>query len=150
MIGTGKEAMCIKCHSAGESAYDEARTIHSALTNLDAAIARSDEILTRAANSGIEVGESKLALTEARDDLTKARVTIHAASADAVNQNVQAGLKVTQKTYQAGLDAMGELRHRRLGLVASVIAIIWVLIALMITIRKLESETAGPTKEAGR
>lgn len=150
MIGTGKEAMCIKCHSAGESAYDEARTIHSALTNLDAAIARSDEILTRAANSGIEVGESKLALAEARDDLTKARVTIHAASADAVNQNVQAGLKVTQKTYQAGLDAMGELRHRRLGLVASVIAIIWVLIALMITIRKLESETAGPTKEAGR
>ena len=124
--------------------------MHSALVNLDAAIARSDEILNRVANSGIEVGESKLALAEGRDDLTKARVTIHSVSADAVNQNVQAGLKVTQKTYQAGLDAMAELRHRRLGLLASLVAIIWVLIALVITIRRLESQMAGPTNEAGR
>lgn len=150
MIGTGKDAICVKCHSPGESAYDQAGTMHTALVNLDAAIARSDELLTRAANSGVEVGASKLALTEARDDLTKARVTIHAASADAVNQNIQAGLKVTQKTYQAGLDAMAELRHRRMGLMVSVVAIIWVLIGLAITIRKLESEPAGPTKDAGR
>jgi hypothetical protein len=151
---TDRASLCVNCLSVPIEVEGNlprrGGAMHSALVNLDAAIARSDEILTRAANSGVEVGESKLALAEARDDLTKARVTIHAASADTVNQNIQAGLKVTQKTYQAGLDAMNELRHRRMGLVVSVVAIIWVLLALLITIRKLESEPAGPAKEAGR
>jgi hypothetical protein len=149
MLGTGLGSMCVKCHSAGESAYAAAGTMYAGLIKLDQEIARSEEILARAANSGVEVGQTKLALTEARDDLTKARVTIHSVRVDAVDENIQAGLKVTQATWQAGLDAMAELRYRRTGLVVSLVTIGLVLIALALLIRRLESGDAKANKQAG-
>lgn len=142
-IGTGKDAVCVKCHSAGEPAYAEAGAMHDNLRNLDSAIMRSDEILNRAETSGVEVGEAQLALSEARDDLIKARVTIHSVQAKSVDQNIQAGLKVTQKTWQAGLNALAELRFRREGLAISLVIIVLVLIALALLIRKLESQKSG-------
>jgi predicted CXXCH cytochrome family protein len=139
MIGTGKDAVCTKCHSSGEPAYAAADKMHASLRKLDSEIARSDEILSRAETSGVEVGEARLALSEARDDLTKARVTIHSVQVAAVDQNIQAGLKVTQTTWQAGLSALAELKFRREGLAVSLIAIVLVVFALALLIRKIES-----------
>jgi predicted CXXCH cytochrome family protein len=147
MIGTGTSSVCVKCHSSGEPAYIAAETMHNGLVRLDEAIARSDEILSRAANSGIEVGETRLALAEARDDLTKARVAIHSVRVQATDEDIQAGLKVTQATWQAGLAAMQELRYRRRGLMVSLVAILLVLISLVLLIRRLESESSGANKK---
>jgi len=140
MIGTEKGAVCMKCHSSGEPAYAAAGAMHDELQKLDSEITRSDEILTRAETSGVEVGDAKLALSEARDDLTKARVTIHSVQAATVDENIQAGLKVTQKAWQAGLDALAELKYRREGLAVSLVAILLVLIGLALLIRKVESQ----------
>jgi predicted CXXCH cytochrome family protein len=140
LIGTGKGAICVNCHSSGAPAYASAGAMHDELRKLDGEIARSDEILARAEISGVEVGEAKLALSEARDDLTKARVTIHSVQAATVDQNIQAGLKVTQKTWQSGLAALAELKFRREGLAVSLGAILLVLIGLGLLIRKLESQ----------
>ena len=150
MIGTEKEAVCLKCHSAGDSGYNAAAGMHDGLVKLEDSIARSDALLTRAGTAGIEVGDAKLALSEARDDLTKSRVTVHAVRPPAVDQGIQAGLKVTDKTWQAGLDAMAELRYRRTGLVVACAAILLVLIALALLIRRLESEPPEVTKETGQ
>lgn len=139
MIGTGKGAICVTCHSEGEPGYAAAAAMHADLTKLNDEIGRSDEILSRAEKTGVEVSEAKLALAEAKDDLTKARVTIHSVRPEAVDQDVQAGLKVTQKTYQAGLSAMKESNYRRRGLAISIIAIVFVLIALALFIRKMEA-----------
>jgi predicted CXXCH cytochrome family protein len=149
MIGTEKGAICVTCHVVGDPGYLAAGTMHAGLVNLDAQIARSDQILTRAENSGVEVGESQLELAEARDDLTKARVTIHSVRVDAVDQNIQAGLQVTQKTWQAGLGALAELKYRRTGLTISLATIMLVLVAIGLLIRRLESKNADATKEPG-
>jgi hypothetical protein len=143
LIGTGTDAVCVKCHSSGESAYAAAAKMHEDLTGLSAAIARSKDILNRAETAGVEVGEAQLELSGAQDDLTKARVSIHSVEPPKVDQEIQAGLQVTQKTYQAGLNAMAELRYRRTGLVVSLIAIALVLVALGLLIRKLETQKQG-------
>jgi len=140
MIGTDKDAVCMKCHSSGEPAYTAAGAMHDELRKLDEEIARSDELLSRVEKSGVEVGEAKLALSEARNDLIKARVTIHTVQTATVDQIIQAGLKVTQKTWQEGLDALAELKFRREGLAVSLVAILLVLIGLALLIRKLESQ----------
>ena len=139
-ISTDKDAVCMKCHSSGEDGYTAAAAMHDELRKLDGEITRSEEILTRAATSGVEVGDARLALSDARDDLTKARVSIHSVQTATVDQNVQAGLKVTQKTWQAGLDALAELKYRREGLAVSIIAIVLVLFGIALLIRKLESQ----------
>lgn len=138
-IGTAEGSVCVKCHSAGEPGFDAAAKMHESLARLDSAIGRSDAILNRAELSGMEVGEAKLAQSEARDDLIKARVSIHGVQTAKVDQDVQAGLAVAQKTYQAGLAAMAERSYRRTGLFISLGITLIVLAGLALLIRRLES-----------
>lgn len=142
MIGTSAGSVCIHCHSEGDAGFVAAGTIHARLAELDAAMARSEDLLGRAERSGMEVSEAKLAQSEGRDYLIKARVELHAADAAKVDPDIQAGLKVAEKTYQAGQNAMAELSYRRKGLLVSVATIVLVLIGLFLMIRKLESRSA--------
>jgi hypothetical protein len=61
----------------------------------------------------MEVSEARLAQDQARDLLTKARVTIHSLRTDLVDQDIQAGLKIASKNLQAGKNAMIERNQRR-------------------------------------
>jgi hypothetical protein len=144
MIGTGRDAICMTCHTEGDAGSETAQKLHDGLVKLDAAISRSDEILGRAERSGMEVGEAKLAQSQARDDLTKARVEIHAVNYSRVDPEIQAGLKVAAQTYQAGQNALAELGYRRKGLFVSLVTIGLVLIGLFLMIRVIESKDNHP------
>ena len=131
------------CHSEGDAGAETAQKIHDSLVKLDSAIKQSDDLLGRAERSGMEVGESQLAEGEARDHLTKARVELHAVTFSRVDPEIQAGLKVTQKTWKQGEDALAELQYRRKGLIVSVITIFCVVIGLFLMIRKLEGNSSN-------
>jgi len=77
---------------------------------------------------------------QARDSLTKARVTIHSFQTDLVEQDIQAGLKIAGKDLQAGKDALRERNYRRIGLGVSVAAIFLVLLGLRLYIRQIEAK----------
>jgi predicted CXXCH cytochrome family protein len=139
MIGTGKDAVCLNCHSDGDPGYIGADGMHRSLQSLVTAITRSDEILGRAERSGMEVSQAKLEQAQARDALTKARVTIHSFDPKRVETDVAEGLKVADKTYLAGVAALQERDFRRVGLGVSLIAIVIVLIGLRLYIRKIET-----------
>jgi hypothetical protein len=87
----------------------------------------------------MEVSEARLAQDQARDSLTKARVTIHSFRTDLVDQDIQAGMKVAAKDLQAGKEAMIERDRRRAGLGISLIAIGIALAGLWLYIKKIES-----------
>jgi predicted CXXCH cytochrome family protein len=139
MMGTGKDAVCLNCHSSSDAGYAGADAIHKSLRNLAISIARSDEILGRAERSGMEVSQAKLEQAQARDALTKARVTIHSFDPQRVEADVGEGLKAADKTYAAGVAALQERDFRRLGLAISLIAIVIVLVGLRLYIRKIEA-----------
>ena len=138
MIGTAQGAVCMNCHVEGDKGSETAKALHDDLVNLDSSIARSGELLDRAERAGVEVGEAQLAQAEARNDLLKARVGIHAVREEAVKSDVDAGLKVTAAGLQAGRQALAEVQYRRKGLMVSVVIIIFVLIGLYLQIRKIE------------
>lgn len=140
MIGTGKESVCLNCHAPGDAGYQAAEKMYDQLVRLETSIARADEVLGRAERSGMEVSQAKLEQAEARDALTKARVTIHSFQMARVEADVQAGLKVAEKTYQAGQKALAERDYRRKGLAISLVTIVLVLVGLRLYIRQLESQ----------
>jgi hypothetical protein len=144
-IGTGKGAVCTNCHSQGDPGYVAAVKIHQGLTELKASIDRSDQILAKAESSGMEVSQAKLQLSNARDDLMKARVAVHNFQVAPVEKEIQAGMAVSERTYQAGLAALAERDYRRKGLAISLVVILVVVVALGMFIKKLES---GKTQEA--
>jgi hypothetical protein len=138
-LGTGPDAVCMQCHSPGD-ACDQARAgLHSALGQLDEAVKNADQALSVAESAGMEVSEARLGQDQARDSLTKARVTIHSFRTDLVDQDIQAGLKMAARNLQAGKQAMLERNHRRFGLGISLIAIGIALAGLRLYIKKIES-----------
>jgi len=138
-LGTGPEAVCMRCHTPGDRC-DQARVgLQGGLSRLDEAIKGADQILRVAESSGMEVSEARLGQDQARDSLTKARVTIHSFRTDLVDQDIQAGLKIASKNLQAGKGAMVERNQRRVGLGISLIAIGIVLVGLRLYIKKIES-----------
>jgi cytochrome c3-like protein len=138
-LGTGPEAVCLQCHTAGD-VCDRARAkMLSSLNRLDEAIKEADRVLVTAESSGMEVSEARLGQNEARDALTKARVTIHSFREDLIDQDIQAGLTIAAKNLKVGQKAMADRNYRRLGLGLSLIAIGIVLVGLRLYIKTIES-----------
>lgn len=129
----------MQCHTPGDSC-DQARAgLLSELTRLDEAIKGADQVLGVAESSGMEVSEARLGQNQARDWLTKARVTIHSFQKALVDQDIEAGLKIAAKNLQAGQKAMAERNYRRVGLGMSLIAIGLVLAGIHLYIKRIES-----------
>ncbi len=138
MIGTGPQAVCVNCHAQGDAGFTLADSVQKQFVATQAAIARSDEILTRAEQAGMEVSQPQLELIEARDRLTKARVTMHSFQAAKIDEDIKAARVVSDKTYDAGVKAMKERDYRRMGLGVSLLTIAFMLVGLRLVITEIE------------
>lgn len=139
MLGTGPQGVCMSCHKPGDVCDQARATILTGLTQLDRSIKEADLSLRTAESAGMEVGEARLAQDQAKDSLTKARVTIHSFQTALVNQDIQAGMKIAAQDEQAGREAMVERNHRRIGLGISLIAIAFMLIGIWLYIKSIEA-----------
>ncbi len=141
-LGSGPEGVCMQCHTPGDKC-DVARTeMLAGLTELNESIKNADRLLGVAESSGMEVSEARLQQDQARDSLTKARVTIHSFQPPLVHQDIQAGLTIAAKDLQAGKDALLERDYRRRGLGIAVIFIVITLVGLFFYIRLMERSPA--------
>jgi hypothetical protein len=138
MLSTGPESACIRCHTPGDRCDRATAAIHADLNHLKDSIQETDRVLAVAESSGMEVSEARLGQDQARDSLTKARVTIHSFHKELVDQDMQAGLNMAAKDLQAGNDALRERNYRRVGLGISVFAILIVLLGLRGYLRLIE------------
>ena len=138
MLGTGPQAVCTNCHTAGDAGFVAAGAMHDRIVTLQKAIDRSQGILDQAENAGIEVSDTKLELDQARDALTKSRVNIHAFQPAKLEAGIKPGTAIADKTYQVGQKALQESKVRRWGLTISLVTILAVLIGLFLFIRDFE------------
>jgi hypothetical protein len=138
MLGTGPKSVCTDCHTTGDAGYQAANQMQEKLSQLDAAIGKSEEQLAHAESSGMEVSQAGLEQDQARDSLTKARVSVHRFRANGIDQDVQAGLKIAEKSYQEGKEALTERDYRRVGLGVALLTIVIVLAGLWLYIRQIE------------
>jgi hypothetical protein len=138
MLGTGPQSVCTNCHAEGDAGFKVAATTQEKLTGLEAAIEGADQVLDRAERSGMDVSQAKLSQTQARDALTKARVSIHSVTVERIMQDVQAGAKLAAQNLAAGNQALADRDFRRLGLGVALIVILLTIVGLWLYIRELE------------
>jgi hypothetical protein len=139
-LGIGPQATCMQCHTPGD-VCDQARAeMLSGLARLDDAIENAHEVLGVAESSGMEVSQARLDEDQARDALTKARVTIHSFRRELVDQDIQEGLKITAKNLQAGKNALAERDYRRRGLGLAMVFILLSVEGLFLYIRQIEQK----------
>lgn len=139
----GAGSVCAQCHDTSSAGWAAATGMSSAITRLASSLQRSEDILNRAASSGMEVSEALLRQHDATQALVKARVAVHSFRTAAVNEPVEEGLKITASTYQAGVNALKERDRRRMGLGISLVTIVITLLGLRLAVRSLERRS-GP------
>ena len=110
------------------------------LKQLDDAVRAADQVLGVAESSGMEVSQARLDQDQARDALTKARVTIHSFKTELVEQDIQEGLRLAAKNWQAGRAALAERDYRRKGLGLALVFIFMTVLGLFLYIRQIERE----------
>ncbi len=138
MLGAGPSGVCMSCHARGDRCDRDRASILAGLTRLNDAINNADQALHLAESSGMEVSAALLTQDQARDALTKARVTIHTFQPSLVDADVGTGMKVADADLKVGQNAMVERNRRRVGLAISLIAIGMVLAGLWLYIRGIE------------
>ncbi len=144
MLGTGPESTCVGCHVEGETGWIAAERMKTALEGIDARLAEAHELLERAERAGVEIGPDRFALHEADDSRVEARVLVHSFDLPRFEETAEKGLAIAEEGIAAGQRAFVELRTRRLGLGASLVVIVAVIIALAMTIRRIESRQGVP------
>lgn len=140
MLGTGPQSVCTNCHAEGDAGFQAAAITQAKLSGLEAAIEDTDQVLDRAERSGMDVSAAKLSQTQARDALTKARVSIHSVTVERIMQDVQAGSKLAEQNLAAGIQALADRDFRRWGLGVSLIVILLTIAGLWLYIRELEGK----------
>ncbi len=131
-------AVCMRCHAPGDRCDQQRNALLQGLTILNERIKSADVLLGRAEASGMEVGEGRVSESEARDSLTKARVTIHSFDPELMEKDLAVGTKAADKSIQEGQKAMAERNYRRLGLGISLIAIGIVMFGLRSYVKAIE------------
>jgi hypothetical protein len=139
MLGTGAQTVCGTCHGGkDDKGAVAADAMRSGIERLKASLDRSGGVLARLKNAGIETGAEELALGEARGHLTLARTEVHTSDLGRIDPVIAEGLKAVASIDSAGERGIAELRYRRRGLAVSLGAILLVVVALRLKIRRLD------------
>jgi predicted CXXCH cytochrome family protein len=139
MLGVAEGAVCLDCHSEGETAYASAAGMRQKLDELGTAIENSEAILRQAEQSGMEVSQGQIELSSAHEAWIKARVQVHAFRLEAVEEPVADGLTLAQTSYETGLHALEEIDFRRKGLAVSLLTIVVTMAGLWLAVRHIEA-----------
>lgn len=136
MLGVGERSVCVRCH--GQDEAGPPGQIHALIDSLRVGYEAADSILEQAENSGMEVSEALFALNGAQTALVSARAAVHSFDVETVASEVEAGLEVTTSSFERGIDALRDLRIRRLGLAVSVVIILILISGLVFKIKEME------------
>ena len=144
MLGTDQAALCSSCHVEGDNGHKAATAMRTGIETLKTAIGRAEGLVTQAENAGMEMGEQSLALREAGNQLTLARTEMHAFAPAAVASVIEEGIAVTSTVDAQGQAALAEVSFRKKGLAVSLGAILLVVVALALKVRRLASAGRAP------
>jgi predicted CXXCH cytochrome family protein len=142
MLGASGHAICATCHSGSGNNADKgalaADGMRAQIEHLKSDIDRTNTLVARIRNAGIEVSDDELALREAGTKLTVARTEMHAADPALVDAVIADGSKIVADVDRNSQRGVAELRYRRRGLAISLGAILLVVVGLALKVRQID------------
>jgi predicted CXXCH cytochrome family protein len=151
MLGMGDKAVCVKCHAQGKygatlAGAEVARNLRSGLDELSELIAEAQAKITEAERIGMEVRGPRFDLHKAIDARVNARTLVHSFSPGPVEKALAEGKETASKVKERAEEALYEHQARRIWLATSLVPIAFVIVLLLLYIRKLPiPPTTEPT-----
>ena len=138
MLGTGRDAICVKCHSSSSKGFKTALAIKNSIEELKTDITQAKESTSKAERLGMEVEDAVFDVNEANNSLTKARAYIHSFSREQVGSIVEEGKSLTKKAKELAKKAIDNFNFRRKGYSLAILLIFIFSLALYLRIKMLE------------
>lgn len=140
LLGVGSEAMCGKCHAPDTNAkgFEVARTMRSLIDSLESLEANASLLLSEAEQKGMEVGEAKFKLRDARQARLQSRTMVHAFDQGKFEEVVHPGLTIATVVLGEAQVALEEYVFRRMGLGFATLIITLLAVSLYLYIRRIE------------
>ncbi|MBI5473893.1 MAG: cytochrome c3 family protein [Ignavibacteriae bacterium] len=144
LLGTAPEAVCSRCHSASErpKGYEAAGAMRQLTDSLEAAEQDARALLDEAEQKGMEVGEAKFTLRDARQARLESRTAVHSFNEKKFTETVAKGLSTASFVRQEATNAIDEYYFRRIGLGVASLIITILAVSLYLFIRRLERQQA--------
>jgi len=140
LLGISKVAVCSKCHQPDtlKKGYVVAASMRMLIDSLDSSMQRASLLIDEAEQKGMEVSEAKYRLRDAHQARLQSRTMVHSFDEIKFRGVVEKGLVVTSAVTQEAQDAIHEYYFRRWGLGISTLIISVVVVALYLTLRRIE------------
>ncbi len=145
MLGVEESAKCAACHQEDTAGYAAAKQMKAEIRGLDTRLAEANQLLDTAQRAGMEVSQPIYHLSEGKDRLILARVQIHRFDPTLIRKTVAEGEGIADDSIKSGKQALDELAYRRRGLAISAAILLCMIGLLLLKIRQLKQDKAGPT-----
>jgi predicted CXXCH cytochrome family protein len=139
MVGTGDDAVCMGCHSAGERGYAAAAAIRG---QLDSLVAVYDEALgrqKRVQTIGMDDVDIAYLLQESHQSLIQSRTLVHTFDPEQVGPKTREGVAKAQEAITLAAAQIEDYHVRRRGFGMATLFITILIVALFLKIRQMES-----------
>ena len=138
MVGTGKGAVCAKCHDEGDKGFEAARGIRGLLAGLTTSYDEAESMRRDVHRRGMEDDEIAFLLQEAHQDLVQARTLVHTFDPARVGEKTKEGMERASKANELAIGQVREYGIRRLGFGMATVFITLLVVALYLKIRQME------------
>ncbi|HMK38546.1 MAG TPA: cytochrome c3 family protein [Bacteroidota bacterium] len=148
LLGTGPDAVCVRCHSAGDAGYGIAGSMRALVDSLEAGEKAARASVEKAEQKGMEIAEAKFRLRDGRQAGLEARTMVHAFDGARFAAVVGKGLAINSSVSEEAAKTVQEFYFRRIGLGVATLIITLLAVSLYVFIRRIERRQAGNGKSA--
>jgi hypothetical protein len=142
-LSTGEDGKCGQCHESGSMAEAQTDSIITSFQILRAQIAEAESLLAIAEFKGMDTEQGRAQLREAQNQVIGGRSALHSFDSAKITGTVGEGIEFANRATEQANDALKDWRVRRIGLVASLLVIVILILALLRVIKILESRSGG-------
>jgi len=151
LLVLGEGSLCGKCHSesAAPEGYRAAQYMRVLLDSLQETVAHAEHTIEAAEQKGMEVGDLRFSLRDARQARLRSRTAVHSFSIDKFKEVLYPGLMIARQALSDAEDANDDYYFRRTGLAVVSLIITVVVILLFLYIRRIERAQKEQQSAAG-
>lgn len=143
MLGLGEDAVCARCHDAGDAGGQVAVRLKAMVDSLRTTQGETRALVHRAEQLGMPVDETIYLLGESHENLVKMRTEIHAVSVDAVRDDYRVGSDAAGRAHSEAARLIGEFGYRRRGLIVASLLNTALIVLVIAGIRRLDRKRAA-------
>jgi hypothetical protein len=144
MIGFDAGGVCGQCHESGSAGDKASMKIVAEFHGLKDRIQTSDSLLTYAGRLGMPTDKGRESLKQAQDMVVNSRAAMHSFDGKQILGGIAEGAGNADKALDYARHALKDWRTRRVGMGASVIAIVALILLLSLKIRQVDRDSNAP------